>query len=131
MESSSRAEDRGLEGALLLRRIKRDWTRRDESGRLRVKSIAFQDRNESGAMSVARSDVLASEGRPLTDALKGWEGYGLVAIPAAVFDQLGLEVRPDPKPDDSSHALVFGKKTGSIKKRLVDASEWIVETPGV
>jgi hypothetical protein len=119
------------EDAVLLRRIKADWAYRDEHGQLKVKSMAFQDRRESGALSVARSDVLEAEGKPLSAALEGWEGYGLVAIPLSVFKNLGLEVKPDPTGDDASHTLVVGNKTGSIKKRLVDACRWEVDVPGV
>jgi hypothetical protein len=131
MEPSGQTEERIPENAVLLRRIKADWARRDEHGQLKVKSIAFQDRKESGALSVARSDVLEAEGKPLSAALEGWEGYGLVAIPLTVLEELGLEVKPDPTRDDSSHTLVLGNKTGSIKKRLVEASEWVVDVPGV
>ena len=130
MEPSRGPEDRIPEDALLLRRIKSDWVYRDDSGQLKVKSMAFQNRRESGALSVARSDVLAAEGKPLSSALEGWEGYGLVAIPLKVFEELGQEVKPDAKPDDPSHALVLGNKSGAVKKRLVEACEWIVDVPG-
>jgi hypothetical protein len=131
MEPSSQPEDRIPEDALLLRRIKADWVRRDDSGQLKVLAMAFRNRQESGALSVARSDVLTAEGKPLSAALEGWEGYGLVAIPLKVFEELGQEVRPDPKPDDPSHALVFGDKPGVVKKRLIEACEWIIDVPGV
>lgn len=87
MEPSSRPEDRIPEDASLLRRIKKDWVYRDEAGQLKVKSMAFQNRRESGALSVARSDVLA-EGKPLSAALEGWDGYGLVAVSLKVFEDL-------------------------------------------
>lgn len=45
-------------------------------------------------------------------------GHGVVALTKAVCDELGLEIRPDPLPDNPPHCLILGRKTVSIRRRL-------------
>lgn len=57
--------------------------------------------------------------------LQGWEGHGLVSLSIAVLRDCALGVVRDPLPDEPWHALVWGRKTGSVRKKLVRAAEWI------
>lgn len=112
----------------LYRRISPEWVvPEDEPGRFRLSTNAFKDRRETGAMSVVLHDVLIElDLDPPTSALEGWDGYGLVSIDVnIVVGQCGLHIRHDPKPGDPGHALVIGKKTGSIQKRLARSATWI------
>jgi hypothetical protein len=57
----------------------------------------------------------------------GYEGWGLVAVSAAIVRECGLTiawaVSDRDGVDGQAHAHVFGKKTGSIQKKLVAASQ--------
>ncbi len=45
-------------------------------------------------------------------------GHGIVGVTKRVCDELGLDVIPDPLPENPAHCLILGRKTGSIRRRL-------------
>lgn len=99
----------------LLRRVPGNWWVDDENlGRRRPTSAAFDDKE----MSVALESSLRGRGEQPMAVLRGHEGFGLVAITAGLARQLGQAVARDPLPNDPDHAIVYGKKTKSVQKRL-------------
>ena len=87
-----------------------------------VSSAAFDDDNDAEPMSV----VLASEASGTDSVLAGHDGYALVGFPASLARELGLGILRDPTDDQPAHAVVVGKKTGSIQKKLRNGAHWIV-----
>lgn len=82
-----------------------------------VSSAAFKDPE----MSVDRAAL-----RRVEETLKAHDGYGAVALIAADARALDQKVHADPTLLNPAHALVVGKKTGSISKKLAAASTWVV-----
>ena len=92
----------------------------------RPSSIAFSDHPDGSAMSVAIDDTLRQNSLAPESVLNGHEGYSLAAFRAKSAREKGLGVERKPLDNDLAHGEVFGKKTGSVKKHLADAAEWIV-----
>ena len=116
--------------ANLLRRIHPSWIKPDPIAGHRIASGAFQDlTDEDGtrAMSVFVEDRLVELGYSAVDLVAGLPGFGLAAISAGLVRELGLTVTWAPSPKDGpigeAHAHVHGKKTGSVQRRLAQASE--------
>ncbi|MDA3791326.1 MAG: hypothetical protein PF503_22865 [Desulfobacula sp.] len=82
-----------------------------------VSSQAFTDTN----MSVDRGHYLDVE-----QSLLNNDGYGLVGFYAEVARALNQLVEADPIAENMAHALVKGKKTKSIKRKLAKQSNWVV-----
>lgn len=113
--------------ANLWRRIPPEWIVWDEnSGRLRPTSKAFQDHPDGTPMSVLLADVVTDSGRTAEDVLVGHSGYSLVCFCAGFARQCGQGVARDPNSDEPAHAVVFGKKTGSVRSRLAKAASWVI-----
>ena len=47
--------------------------------------------------------------------------HGAVGITKATCDELGLEIRHDPLPDNPAHCVILGRKSGTIRRRLKEA----------
>ena len=95
----------------------------------RPSSAAFRDHPRRDAMSVYLAGLVRESGRTSEQLLEEYPGYGLVSFPAGVAREVGLGVtheRDVEHPEEEAHAVVFGKKTGSVRKKLVKASKWIV-----
>jgi hypothetical protein len=71
-------------------------------------------------MSVDRLALLANA----NDALAEWPNCGLARLVTGEIRQLGLQVEADPLPNKPAHALVLGKKTKSIARRLARMASW-------
>lgn len=95
------------------------------AGRRRPSSMAFYDHQSGSPMSV----VLAAEARGLEAVLAGHAGYALVAITVGLVRACGQGVARDPLPNEPAHAVVFGRKTAAVRKRLVRGSRWVVPPP--
>jgi len=110
----------------LLRRVRQGWIIPDHNrGRWRPSKAAFQNSEDGSPMSVHLAAVLEVAGLPLTAALAGHEGYGLVSLKAGLVRALGQIVVRDPLPTDPAHGLVVGNKTESRRKQMMEASEWV------
>jgi hypothetical protein len=94
----------------------------DNIGDYRPSKAAFKD----SSMSVQIAEILFSNGLSPSDALKKYPGYSLASITAGQARDLRQGVRRNPLPDDLAHALVFGKKTDSISKKLAKGSKWVI-----
>jgi hypothetical protein len=107
----------------LLRRVHPKWIVDDGAGGTMPASNTFQDSSGDGAaMSVYVEEKLRELGREAGDVVARYAGYGLVAFKASLARECGLTLAwaPDSSDPDcgEAHALVCGRKTGSIQKRL-------------
>jgi hypothetical protein len=90
----------------------------DEStGDQRPASMAFEDHPDGSPMSV----VIAAECAGPGSVLAGHEGFGLAPFKAGLARQCGLGVARDPTPEEPAHAVVIGRETKSISRRLAEA----------
>jgi hypothetical protein len=100
------------------------------TGGTRLASGAFQDiSDETGAtaMSVLVLRKVSELGGAPQDVLSGeWKEWGLVGFPAGVAREKGLRLFWAPSQKEGhysdAHVHVFGNKSGSVQKRLVEAS---------
>lgn len=92
----------------------------DNSGQLRPSSACFDDSSDS-PMSVllAREDTVERVHSKYPADL-------LAALTAGLVRARNQGVCRDPTPDDASHALVFGKKTGSTRSAFAKAARWVI-----
>ena len=121
------ADDPSIPGeAVLWRRIPPHHFVRDENrNSIRPSSAAFEDHPDGSPMSV----VLAAEAAGPLQVLAGHPGFALAAFPAGLARDCEQKIVRDPLPDDPAHALVVGKKTRSVRKRLAVESVWAVSPP--
>jgi hypothetical protein len=111
----------------LLRRIHPKWKVPDyNSHRWRVSSAAYDDSEDGSPTSVSLEQTLIQQGLPITLPLQGHEGYTLAAVTMGFARTVQQGIQRDPQPNDPSHALLFGTKTKSVRRKLAENSEWIV-----
>lgn len=77
-----------------------------------VSSAAFTD----AELSVNRASLTSVE-----ETLKEHPSHGVASFVTRVARELGQEVLPDPALFNPAHALVKGKKTKSVQRRLARA----------
>jgi len=94
-------------------------------GRVRPSSAAFEDDTDGNPMSV----VLAAESKGSDSVLAGHVGYALAAFTVGLARQCQQGIVRDLLPDEPAHALVFGRKTRSVRNRLAQATTWVVAPP--
>jgi hypothetical protein len=100
---------------------------KDENvGQVRPSKAAFDNHQNGSPMSVVLADVVTESGRDPSAVLAGHEGFALAAITAGLARQCEQGVARGPLSDEPAHAVVFGKKTDGVKKRLARGSRWIV-----
>ena len=75
------------------------------------------------------SVVLAREGRTPASALAGHMDFGVVELDIDLLKELGLTVRPDPVEGEPDHAVVEGRKTDPVRKRMAKAARWVIRPP--
>jgi hypothetical protein len=92
------------------------------TGEVRPTSAAFDDDRDGSPMSV----VLAAGCAGPESVLAGHPGYALAAIKAGLVRECQQGITRDPLPEEPAHALVFGLKTKSMRRRLAVSSIWIV-----
>lgn len=98
-------------GELLWRRVHRKHLVRGEE----VSSVEFS--GEELSVDIARIQ------KDMSVTLK--DGVGVAEFKAGSAQELGLQTIADPLPDNPAHALVIGKKTKSIKRKLRNASKFV------
>lgn len=94
--------------------------------RWRPKSAAFEDSPGGSPMSVLLEEIVSEMGRVPADLVVAFDDYSLVSFPAQLARDCGQALVRDPLPDESAHALVIGKKTKSVKRRLAKQCDWAV-----
>ncbi|MGH3187440.1 MAG: hypothetical protein ACRDPY_07475 [Streptosporangiaceae bacterium] len=129
MEDSAPAQSGGTPADIsgdcrAFRLVKNDWVKADLEPP-RPSSQAFQDRQESGAMSVYLEDEIISTGHSLAELQKQWEGYWIFSLTVnQLTEEFAQEVVRDPQSDFPGHALVSdpsGKRTQGKRSRMASA----------
>ncbi len=127
--------------AVLLRRIRSDWIRWDETGIVgqfpRITGQNFQDYSEdmaasvgcpAPAMSVGLLAVLQSHGRVETELLIGYAGYGIASITVGDARRENQGVTRWPTDEEPWHALVFSRtsriRSVGVRSRLAAVAVW-------
>lgn len=95
--------------------------------RMRPSSAAFSDSSDGTPMSVLRASLVARSRRDEFSILRQYPGEALAAFTAGIARRLHQGVEPDPLPDESAHAYIFGPKPKHIKRALATKSIWVVE----
>lgn len=99
-------------------------------GTVRPSSAAFDNDKDGAPMSVSLAGiVLLGQGAP-EHALEGLSGFALSSITAGLARSCEQGIASDPQPHNLAHALVFGKKPKSVRKRLARGSYWVIPPPG-
>ncbi len=80
-------------------------------------------------MSVVPAELVLAAGRTAESVLAGHDAYALAGIPVALVAGLGLQLVPDPLPDEPAHALVVGHKTQGTRRKMAKAARWVVPPP--
>lgn len=131
MDSSDLTDDTSIvDGEWLLRRIPPyHFVFDDNLGRVRPSTAAFDNDQDGSPMSVALESGVIADGRLPADVLRGHPGFALARITAGLARSKQQGIVRDPLENESAHALVFGKKTGSTKKAFANECEWVVHPP--
>jgi hypothetical protein len=95
-------------------------------GRPRPSKAAFEDHPNGSPMSVVLAEEVARSGRAAADVLRGHEDFALAAITAGLARERNQGVARDPVPEEPAHAVVFGRKTESVKRALARGSQWVL-----
>ncbi len=113
----------------LWRRIFPKWIVPDKNtGGTRLSSQAFEDSRDGTPMSVVLADIVKASGRVVDDLLTSFGlAYGMASITAGLARGCSQKVCRAPVPEEEAHAYVVGKKTKSVKNRLVDGAVWLVD----
>ena len=112
----------------LFRRLPKEWVVRDDNlNCFRPSSQAFNDSQDGSPMSVFRDDVLQSERREVSSLLLAtYSTYGLASLRTGIAREHRQGVTPDPLPEETTHALVFGPKPTKVRQRLAKAAELLI-----
>lgn len=104
-------------------RIPPRWFHHDELlGRVRPAKAAFDDAPDGSPMSV----VIGAEARSPDSVLAGHSGFALASFTAGLARECGQRITRAPTPDEPAHALVSGRKTDGVRRRLARGSTWVV-----
>lgn len=95
-------------------------------GVVRPSSAAFENDPDGSPMSIFLAEIVERAGREADSTLVGHTGFALSTFTAGLARHCKQGVAPDPEPDEPAHAVVFGKKTKSIRRDLVKGSEWLI-----
>lgn len=128
MAGASYADDPTiLDRASLWRRIPSWHVVYDQNlQRLRPSSAAFEDHPNGSPMSVILGDDVLQEGRTAASLMRPFPGFALAAITAGIARSCQQGVAREPLPDEPAHAVVFGRKTESVKRRLAKSANWVI-----
>lgn len=94
----------------------------ENEGRWRPSSAAFDDVE----MSVALAEVVVTASGGPETVLAGHPGYALAALSAGRARECDQAVARDPLPDEPAHAIVYGRKSKSIRVRFARECVWVV-----
>ena len=103
---------------------------------IRIASAAFKDHPNGSPMSVALAKVVAETGRRPEDIVRDHEDFALAAITAGLARRCQQGVARDPLTQEEhgieelAHAVVFGKKTKSISRKLARKASWVIPPGG-
>lgn len=128
MAGASYADDQTiLDRAGLWRRIPSWHVVYDQNlQRLRPSSAAFDDHPNGSPMSVILGDEVLQEGRTAASLMLSFPGFALAAITAGIARSCQQGVAREPLPDEPAHAVVFGRKSDSVKRQLAKSANWVL-----
>lgn len=110
----------------LWRRIFPRWIVPDNNrGGKRLSSQAFENSKDGSPMSVFLAALVLSSGRDAADLV--FPGYGMVSITAGLARENGQHVCRVPLPEEPAHTFVAGAKPKSVRYRLLDEMEWVID----
>lgn len=101
------------------------FVRDENTQRVRPSSAAFDDHPDGSPMSV----LIAEEAGAPNPVLANYEGFALASITAGLARMCKQGVARDPTPNEPAHALLFGKKSNSVRKQLAKQSHWVIAPP--
>jgi hypothetical protein len=115
-----------LDDWTLWRRVHPRWIIFDANlNRKRPSSAAFEDDIDGSSMSVVIAEEAARLGRNQSHVLQGHDSFGLAGVAVRTVRACNQIVNRAPKVDEPAHALVIGRKTDSVRKRLWKNSFWV------
>jgi hypothetical protein len=101
----------------------------ENQGRVRPSKAAFDDDEDGSPMSVVLAEIVVASGRGPSNILIGHAGFALASISAGLVRSKNQGVVKDPRPEEPAHAVVFGKKTDSVRRAFAKQSEWVIPSP--
>lgn len=93
----------------------------DNLKRKRPSSASFNQDGKENPVSV----YIASEAISSQTVMQGGKEKFLVSLPVSSIRQLGLGIIRDSSTGSPGHALLIGRKTGSMLNRMVKAASWV------
>lgn len=114
--------------AELWRRIQPDQIVLDENlNVLRPSTAAFSDSSDGTPMSVQLAEIVLAHGGAANSVMVGFEGALAGFTAGFARNECAQGVEKAPLPKDPAHTYVFGKKTGSVKKKFaLKGSKWVI-----
>lgn len=98
----------------------------DNLGRVRPSSAAFDDHPNGSPMSVLIAADVLSSGRTADSVLQSFSGFAMASFTAGLARSCRQGIARQPLDDEPAHAIVFGRKTDRVKKRLAKESLWLI-----
>jgi hypothetical protein len=77
-------------------------------------------------MSVVIGDEVLGGKRSVHSIVHGLPGFAVAAFTAGLARSCQQGVAREPLDDEPAHAVVFGHKTGGVKKRLAKSASWVL-----
>ena len=77
-------------------------------------------------MSVTLASGVAQTGRTAEDTLAQYGAYSLAAITAGLARECSQAIMRSPTTEEPAHALVCGKKTSQVRKRMGASARWVI-----
>ncbi len=115
--------------AILWRNIPPRHFVHDDKGGIRASSAAFQNDKDGSPMSVSLAEVVLRRGGTPENLVRSLPGFALASIIAALARRCDQGIARDEKPDNPAHALVFGRKTKAVQRRLAKGARWVIPPP--
>jgi hypothetical protein len=103
----------------------------DGAGGIRISSASFDNDPDGDPMSVVLGLEVTRANRAPSSCLKGLDDFGLAAITAGIARENKQGIQRDATEEEPAHALVFGRKTDSIRKKFARSAtrSWVVRPP--
>ena len=101
---------------------------KDESGKWRPSSLAFQNTTGTDRLSVYLADIVKATGRNAHSLINEGKPY-VASLSAGTVRSapLGQIIIKSPTPDEVAHADVCGKKNKTVREAMAKASAWEIE----
>jgi len=132
MSSPTFCDDPSIrDDANLWRRVHPDQIVPDYTqGCWRISSAAFDD----SELSIYLADEVLRANRSPEQVMASFQSYGLASITAEEGRRHSQKIVRDPQVDEPAHGIVFGRKRGSVAKRLsryANARNWVITPPKI